>query len=87
MTSRGIPVVPPESLIAPSAKETWKKWKYKLEQAESGATRDQREQGQEGLMEKQDTVGAVSFCVKDDMAAGVSRFVPLLSIKGRLEVR
>lgn len=84
MASRGVPLVPPESLIAPSANERWKKWKYKLEQAESSTTRDQREQdlmGEEGLMDMQDTVGAVGFCVEDDTAAGVSRFVPLLSIK------
>ncbi len=36
---------------------------------------NQEREGAEGLMDLQDTVGAVAFCEADGVAAGVSRFV------------
>jgi taspase (threonine aspartase 1) len=65
-----VPTVPAEALITASAKEKWQKWKEKLE---SSSEREEADSG--GLMDLQDTVGAVAFQGTDGVAAGVSRSV------------
>jgi len=69
-SSRGVPIVPAEALITASAKEKWQKWKEKLESSSL-----HREAALGGLMDLQDTVGAVAFLGTGDIAAGVSRSV------------
>jgi len=68
--SRGVPTVPAEALITAPAKEKWQRWKEKLE---SSSTRKEAASG--GLMDLQDTVGAVAFQGIGGIAAGVSRSV------------
>jgi taspase (threonine aspartase 1) len=75
-SSRGVPTVPATALITASAKEKWQKWKDKLE----SSNYEHKEAEPGGLMDLQDTVGAVAFHETGGVAAGVSRSV-LLSLE------
>jgi isoaspartyl peptidase/L-asparaginase-like protein (Ntn-hydrolase superfamily) len=72
-STRGVRTVPPESLITPSAKGKWEKWMSRRERPSVGI--GEEKEAAEGLMDLQDTVGAVAFREADGVAAGVSRFV------------
>lgn len=62
--------VPAGDLITALAKEKWQKWKERLESYNC-----ESEEGSSGLMDLQDTVGAVAFHETDGVASGVSRSV------------
>ena len=70
-----MPTVPAKALITASANEKWQKWKEELESSSCSVDSG-------GLMDLQDTVGAVAFHGVDGVAAGVSRFVWLFSGQG-----
>ena len=65
-----MPTVPAKALITASANEKWQKWKEELESSSCAY----KEADSGGLMDLQDTVGAVAFHGVDGVAAGVSRF-------------
>jgi len=66
----GTDLVPPENMITTLAKQTWKKWKDRLE----GAVITGEEADCEDRM--QDTVGAVAWHPSSGFASGVSRSSP-----------
>ncbi|KAH9485134.1 Threonine aspartase 1 [Psilocybe cubensis] len=72
--SRGIDVVPPETLKTAGAEAQWGKWKARLAEQEAGV----------GLGDIQDTVGAVAYNSEEGMAAGVSSGGLLLKWPGRV---
>lgn len=66
----GIRLIPPEDMITALAKQTWKKWKDRLE----GGVIMEEEPDCENKM--QDTVGAVAWHPSSGFASGVSRSSP-----------
>jgi isoaspartyl peptidase/L-asparaginase-like protein (Ntn-hydrolase superfamily) len=62
--------VPPESLVTARAVEERNVWITRLHTSEG--------QLKEPARKLQDTVGAVAWDTKGDLAAGVSRYFPLL---------
>jgi taspase (threonine aspartase 1) len=68
----GITFVPPETMISPTARQTWIKWKDKLEnEAKLNSEVQMEEAEKENIL--QDTVGAVAWHPRGGFAAGVSR--------------
>lgn len=72
-------VVPPENMISESARQTWKKWKDRLESSAPAIT---QAPDTENLL--QDTVGAVSWHSRSGFTAGVSSGGILLKLPGRI---
>lgn len=68
-------------MISESARQTWKKWKDRLESSTSAITQVP-EMDRENLL--QDTVGAVSWHSRSGLAAGVSSGGILLKLPGRI---
>lgn len=66
---RKVQTVAPETLISPSASGQWKKWKGRWDSAAVVPPDDE----EEGMKDRQDTVGAVAFHPIEGVAAGVSR--------------
>ncbi|KAF9482151.1 N-terminal nucleophile aminohydrolase [Pholiota conissans] len=80
---RGLEVLPQEALVAPNARNQWKKWKQRLANIHSEEVMNV-DDIQTGLRDVQDTVGAVAFHSRDGMAAGVSSGGLLLKHPGRV---
>lgn len=79
-------LVPPEDMITPSARRTWKKWMDRLESEpvnESNITMTM-DDGDLGRDIMQDTVGAVAWHPKGGFVAGVSSGGILLKFPGRV---
>ena len=82
--SQNIKMVSPDELVSERARDEWVRWKAKLEAARTAAALesletpdnvDKCEGTSRGVLE--DTVGAVCCNDLGEMAAGVSRWVPL----------
>jgi len=65
----GADLVPPENMVTTLAKQTWKKWKDRLE----GAVKTEEADCENRM---QDTVGAVAWHPSSGFASGVSRSSP-----------
>jgi isoaspartyl peptidase/L-asparaginase-like protein (Ntn-hydrolase superfamily) len=75
---QGVPLVPPEALIAPRAREEWQFWNRRLQLTEArgniGSGSGVSGGAGGGI---QDTVGTVALDARGGVAAGVSRCVSL----------
>lgn len=69
-SSQGIQTVAPNEMISPRATQEWQKWKSRLDNPVDG---DPGSLHQDAM---QDTVGAVAWDNKGNLAAGVSRYAP-----------
>jgi hypothetical protein len=73
----GVTLSSAQEMISPSARQTWIKWKDRLEKSDRSDI-VMGETDKENLM--QDTVGAVAWHPRDGFAAGVSRLVQEVEI-------
>ncbi|CAA7261698.1 unnamed protein product [Cyclocybe aegerita] len=86
-TARGVESVDPSTLITPSARSQWEKWKARLDSTDEPSGSLLRDEEEEGLTDVQDTVGAVAFHTDDGFAGGVSSGGVLLKYPGRVGER
>ena len=68
---QGIPTVTPDGLICPRTLSEWKMWKERLVSSST------KPDPAEGLHNIQDTVGAIAWDSKGNLAAGVSRYASI----------
>ncbi|KAI0645701.1 nucleophile aminohydrolase [Trametes meyenii] len=90
---RGLTAQPASNMISARAREEWKKWKERLEAAGTTLPGGDRQlstpnvvhsQQNDGIHDRQDTVGAVVLGTNGDLAAGVSSGGLLLKHSGRV---